>query len=140
MKPSPASISPLALPLRLCSSTVAAGFPSPADDYLAKPLDLNQHLVAHPAATYLVRAKGHSMMGVGIHCGDLLVVDYSLEAKQGDVVIAAIDGELTCKILDVRLRSLVSANPDFPPILLPDDMAVVIEGVVTASIRYHRPR
>jgi len=77
----------LSLPLFLHS--VPAGFPSPADDYLESDLDLNTYLIKHPAATYLARAKGHSMEGCGIFDGDLLIVDRSLEAQDGQVIIAA---------------------------------------------------
>ena len=79
---------PLSLPL--FSHSVRAGFPSPADDYLELPLDLNEHVIQHPAATYYVRAQGDSMLRLGIHNGDLLVVDRALEAVHGDVVIAAL--------------------------------------------------
>ncbi|HEY6130428.1 MAG TPA: translesion error-prone DNA polymerase V autoproteolytic subunit [Halioglobus sp.] len=127
---------PLSLPL--FSHSVPAGFPSPADDYLELPLDLNEHVIRHPAATYYVRAQGHSMIRLGIHDGDLLVVDRALEPAHGDVVIAALDGELTCKVLDLRLRRLLSGNDLFPPIPVGDDAELVIEGVVTHSIRYHR--
>lgn len=120
-------------------SRVEAGFPSPADDHLERNLDLIEHLIAHPAATYFVRAAGDSMIEHGIFNGDLLVVDRAVEADSGDIVIAAIAGELTCKVVDVKHRRLLSGNPLFPPIPIPEDMDLVIEGVVTASIRYHKP-
>lgn len=116
---------------------VAAGFPSPADDHLEQTLDLTEHLIRHPAATYFVRAQGDSMVTLGIHSGDLLIVDRATTAAHGSVVIAAINGELTCKIIDTHRRRLLSGNPDYPPIELPEDTDLVIEGVVTASIRYH---
>ncbi len=122
----------------LYSHSVAAGFPSPADDYLAQRLDLNQHLIQHPAATYFLRADGESMRDVGIFSGDLLVVDNSLKPRNGDVVVAAVDGQLTCKILNTRLQQLVAANPSFPPIYINSTAELVIEGVVVASVRYHR--
>ena len=132
------SIQRYSLSLPLFSHSVRAGFPSPADDYLELPLDLNEHVIQHPAATYYVRAQGDSMLRLGIHNGDLLVVDRALEAVHGDVVIAALDGELTCKVLDLRLRRLLSGNDLFPPIPVGEDAELVIEGVVTHSIRYHR--
>lgn len=132
------SIHRYALSLPLFSHSVRAGFPSPADDYLELPLDLNEHLIQHPAATYYVRAQGDSMIRLGIHDGDLLVVDRALQAGDGDVVIAALDGELTCKVLDLRLRRLLSGNDQFPPIPVGEDAELIIEGVVTHSIRYHR--
>src|SRR5471030_2397814 len=85
----------------LFAARVPAGFPSPADDYIERSLDLNEHLIRHPAATFFVRASGDSMTG-SIHSGDLLVVDRSLEAADGSVVIAVIDGELTVKRLRRR--------------------------------------
>ena len=83
------------LSLPLYSSKVPAGFPSPADDHMEGKLDLNTYLVKHPTATFFVKASGDSMVGAGIHDGDILVVDRSLEPRQGQVVIAAIDGQLT---------------------------------------------
>lgn len=124
--------------LPLFGHTVRAGFPSPADDYLEQSLDLNEHVIQHPSATYFVRAQGDSMMSLGIHSGDLLVVDRALEAVHGDIVIAALDGELTCKILDLRQGRLLSGNDLFPPIQLRDDADLIIEGVITHSLRYHR--
>ena len=76
---------------------VSAGFPSPADDYIENQLDLNKHLIRHPAATFFVRVKGDSMIEAGIHSGDILIIDRSLEPTDKKVVIAIIDGELTGK-------------------------------------------
>ena len=87
--------SPLALPL--FAGGVAVGFPSPADDHIDARLDLNEHLVRHPAATFFVRAMGDSMLGGGIHSGDLLIVDHALRPVDGRIVIAAVDGEYTVK-------------------------------------------
>lgn len=104
----------------LVAGTVRAGFPSPADDYLEGRLDLNERLVAHPAATFFVRAQGHSMERHGIYSGDLLIVDRSLQAAIGDVVIMAVDGELTCKQL-MRIGKrfyLCSGREEYPPIPL----------------------
>ena len=128
------SIKPL-LPLFIHS--VPAGFPSPADDYLENTLDLNTYLIKHPAATYLARAKGHSMEGCGIFDGDLLIVDRSLEAQDGQIIIAALDGELTCKILDRKQQRLIAANKHYPPIQIHEYSELIIEGVVIHSIRYH---
>ncbi|MDR3641263.1 MAG: translesion error-prone DNA polymerase V autoproteolytic subunit [Humidesulfovibrio sp.] len=102
------------LPLLLTG--VQAGFPSPADDFIDKRLDLNEHLIPHPAATFFVRAAGDSMLGAGIHDGDLLVVDRAVEPCSGRVVMAAIGGELTVKRLERKGQSLflVPANPDYP--------------------------
>ena len=126
------------LELPFFSYRVRAGFPSPADDYLDKKLDLNEHLIHHPSATYYVRAQGDSMINFGIFDGDLLVVDRSLAPVHGDIIIAAINGELTCKVLDLTHRQLLSGNDLFPPIPLTEDCDLIIEGVISASIRYHR--
>ncbi len=135
---------PVPLPPRaarpLVLSRVPAGFPSPADDYIEGALDLNEHLIAHREATFFVRVKGHSMAGAGIADGDLLVVDRSLEAASGDIVVAVIDGELTVKRLwrrGGRVR-LLAENPAFAPIELKDGQELAVWGVVTSVI--HRVR
>ncbi|MDD2239473.1 MAG: translesion error-prone DNA polymerase V autoproteolytic subunit [Kiritimatiellae bacterium] len=124
-------------PLRLYTSRIAAGFPSPADDHLESPLDLNEHLVAHPAATFMVRVQGDSMLGAGIRDGDLLVVDRSREAHDGAIVVAVIDGDLTVKRLRTsrgRIR-LEAENPAYPPLILREGSDLVIWGVVAHAIR-----
>ena len=101
------------LPLYL--SPVKAGFPSPADDFIDRKLDLHEYLVHNEAATFFLRAQGDSMEGAGIHDGDLLIVDRSVEAAHYKVVIAAIDGELTVKRLQ-RTKGkivLISNNLDY---------------------------
>jgi len=120
----------------LFSSHVAAGFPSPADDYVEGSLDLNEHLIEHREATFFVRAQGHSMTGAGILDGDLLVVDRALEARDGDIVIAAIDGELTLKRLYQRdgVIRLAPENPRYQTIELQDGQELTLWGVVTSVI------
>jgi DNA polymerase V len=122
----------------LFGATVRAGFPSPADDFVERPLDIHDYLVKHPAATFFARAEGDSMTGFGIFSGDLLVVDRALQPQHGDVVIAAIDGELTCKVLDLNERLLRAGNLRYPPIELHDNAELIIEGVVVHSVRHHR--
>ncbi|MAU55887.1 MAG: peptidase S24 [Dehalococcoidia bacterium] len=119
--------------LPIYSCTVQAGFPSPADDYMEGKLDLNEHLVKHPAATFFVRAAGYSMIKAGIHPGDILVVDRSLEAKHGKIVIAVVDGQLTVKRLHKSVQDtyLMPENEEFEPIRFEEDSEVVIWGVVT---------
>ena len=123
-------------PLPLPASGVAAGFPSPADDYVEGQLDLNEHLIRRPSSTFFVRASGESMVGAGIHPGDLLIVDRSLEAVSGKVVIAILGGELTVKRLHVSKAGirLLPENPDFPEIAIDDPDALTIWGVVTHVI------
>jgi len=124
------------LPLPLYSDSVTAGFPSPAEDHIDQALDLNEHLIAKPSATYFARASGDSMEGAKIYDGDLLIVDRSQAPEQGRIVIASVDGQLTCKILDINNRCLRAANPDYDPIPLPDETDLVIEGVVMHVIHH----
>lgn len=120
----------------LYSSTVRAGFPSPGDDYIEAMLDLNEYLIKHPASTFFVRASGESMMNAGIYSGDILIVDRSIEASHGKIVIAALNGELTVKRLFQQHGQikLIAENPDFPPIDITDEYDMVIWGVVTNVI------
>jgi len=122
----------------ILASAVRAGFPSPAEDYVEGSLDLNEHLIRHPAATFIVRVEGDSMIGAGIFPGDLLVVDRSLVPQAGHVVIAAVAGELTVKRLKGGPQNwqLVAEHSDYPTIMLQDDGETSsIWGVVAHSIR-----
>ncbi|SHI56568.1 SOS response UmuD protein. Serine peptidase. MEROPS family S24 [Malonomonas rubra DSM 5091] len=121
--------------LPLFSEAVAAGFPSPATDFCEARLDLNELCVKHPAATYFVRAQGDSMLDAGIFPGDVLVVDRSLTAKHGDIIIAAFNGELTVKRLETRPRlRLVPMNDKYKPIDIPEETDIEIFGVATTVI------
>ncbi|WP_129138775.1 LexA family protein [Modicisalibacter coralii] len=106
--------------LPLAADAVRAGFPSPADDYIETELDLVEHLVQHPSSTFYVRAKGDSMVRDGIYDGDLLIVDRSLEPRDGDVLVIAVDGELTCKRLGTigNRPYLIPGNPNYQAIPL----------------------
>lgn len=119
-------------PLPFYSSAVRAGFPSPADDHLDTEMDLHRHVVKRPAATFFVRAEGDSMLGDGIHHGDLLVVDRSLEPLPGRVIVIAVDGELTVKRLErVGQRAYLRAsNAAYQPIPL-EGRETHVWGVVT---------
>jgi DNA polymerase V len=123
-------------PLPLFMGKVSAGFPSPADDYIEKTLDLNELLVQKPAATFFARAQGNSMTGAGIFPNDILVVDRSIEPVSSKVVICAIDGELTVKrlIMDNGQWKLQSENTDYPDIMIYEEIDMVIWGVVTNVI------
>ena len=122
--------------LPIFMTSIEAGFPSPADDYIEGSLDLNQHLIKHPAATFFVRVSGESMINAGIFPGDILVVDRSLEAVDKKIVIAVLDGELTVKRLRIRSGnpSLEPENDRYAPIEIKPDMAFEIWGVVTNVI------
>lgn len=121
----------------LVTDSVQAGFPSPAEDFVEGALDLNQHLIRRPAATFIVRVRGESMIGAGLDDSDLLVVDRSLEPRHDDIVIAAVDGELTVKRLHRRNGQvkLVADNPDYADILLADGNELMVWGVVTSCIK-----
>ncbi|MGR9073030.1 MAG: LexA family protein [Gammaproteobacteria bacterium] len=127
---------PRTVALPLFTGRVAAGFPSPADDYVEKTLDLNELLVQKPAATFFVRAEGESMLGAGIHPNDILVVDRSIEPAPGKIVICALNGELTVKRLVRRGGNLVLAaeNPAYADIAVREEIDMVIWGVVTNVI------
>ncbi len=113
-----------------------AGFPSPAEDYLDKTLDLNELLIAHPAATFFVRVSGDSMQNAGIFSGDILVVDRSLEAADNKIVIAIVSGEFTVKRLKIREGriSLVPENPSYPILEMKEGSDFQVWGVVTYVI------
>jgi DNA polymerase V len=120
----------------LYAGKVSAGFPSPADDYVEKSLDLNALLIQKPAATFFVRAQGDSMTGAGIHPEDILVVDRSLEPVSGKIVVCALNGELTVKRLVSRPGSwwLLPENSAYPEIEIREELEIVIWGVVTSVI------
>jgi DNA polymerase V len=121
------------------TSRVQAGFPSPADDHMEDTLDLNTHLIQHKESTFFVRAQGESMLGAGIYPGDILIVDRSLIAKSGKIVIAVVDGEFTVKRLHkykgkVTLRA---ENSEFKDINISEGSELIIWGVVTSVIHQY---
>jgi DNA polymerase V len=124
------------LNIPLASSPVSAGFPSPADDHVEQHLDLNEYLVKHPAATFFVRVDGDSMLGAGIRSGDILIVDRSLEADDGRVVVAVIDGEFTVKRILKNNGKLFLApeNEAYEPIEIKEEMDFEVWGVVAYAV------
>jgi len=124
---------PTVLNVPLFTSRISAGFASPADDHLENRIDLNQLLVQKPAATFMLKVEGDSMIGAGIHDGDLLIVDRSLTARDGSVVIAVVHGELTVKRLRQTQRGtwLMPENPEFKPIPIGENSDFIIWGCVT---------
>lgn len=130
--------SPPKLEIPLFSTNVPAGFPSPADDHIEGKLDLNEHLVRRPAATFFVRASGESMRDAGIFDGDLLIIDRGVTPQPDDIVIAILQGDLTVK----RLKKvgaqwhLAAENKDYPSLPIGEGDCEVW-GVVTHSIRRH---
>jgi len=117
-------------------ATVPAGFPSPAADYEEGKLDLNRHLIRNPAATFFVRVTGDSMLKAGIHNGDLLVVDRSIEPRDKSVVIAVVNGELTVKRIRIRRNkvTLVAENDAYRSQEIDEKMEFEVWGVVTNVI------
>ena len=115
---------------------VSAGFPSPVTDYMENKLDLNEYLIRHPAATFIVKASGSSMVNADIYSGDLLIVDRSVTPKSNNIVIASIFGDLTVKKLKKKEKSffLISANDEYPSIEVKEEMECFIWGVVTYII------
>lgn len=124
----------------LMNSPVKAGFPNPAEEAGGFALDLNEYLVKHPVSTYYLRVEGDSMIGAAIASGDIVVVDKSLEARSGDIVVAAVDGEFTLKRLKKQSNGvwLVPENPAYQPIALHDAADATLWGVVTFVV--HRTR
>ncbi|CAO96498.1 translesion error-prone DNA polymerase V autoproteolytic subunit [Erwinia tasmaniensis] len=125
--------------LPLFTERVPCGFPSPAQDYVEDRLDLNTLLIAHPGATYFIKVSGESMTGAGIGDGDLLVVDRSLSARHGDIVIAAVAGEFTVKELRTHPSlQLVPHNDSYSPMTFHNAEELEIFGVVTFSVKSHK--
>lgn len=135
----PASLADFGWALPLLGE-VAAGFPSPAADFIQERLDLFKLLVPHPQATFFLRVRGESMRECGIFDNDVVVVDRALAAKHQDIVVAVIDGEFTCKQLYRRngQTRLKAANPTYPDIVPKEGQCVEVWGVVTATIKRFR--
>lgn len=118
---------------------VSAGFPSPAQDYIEQTLDLNELCIKQPTATFFVRVDGDSMIEAGIYADDILVVDRSIQAEHGDIVIAGIHGELTVKELQLRpCIQLLPRNSAYTPIQIPEGAELELFGVVTNIVRKMR--
>ena len=128
------------LELPLAGTAIAAGFPSPAEEYLDLALDLNKELIKHPAATFYARVKGDSMVDAGIQDDDLLVIDKALEPKEGAIAVCYLDGEFTVKRLAVQEEGvyLMPANAEFKPIRITEENEFLVWGIVAYVI--HKPR
>ena len=118
---------------------ISAGFPSPATDFLDPVIDLNKHLIRHPATTFIAVANGQSMKGAGIDNNDLLIVDKSIAPSNGAIAVCVIDGEFTLKRLVVKRREifLMPENEDFKPIKISEFNEFEIWGILTYSIKFH---
>ena len=119
--------------------SVAAGFPSPAEDHLIERIDLMKQLVRHPQATFFVRVAGDSMQGAGILNGSVVLVDKAIRPTHGHIVIAVVDGDFTCKRLHTRggLLRLKPENPTYPDLVPREGQSVEIWGVVVACIHQY---
>jgi DNA polymerase V len=129
------------LQLEYASDGVKAGFPSPAQDYLDERIDLNRHLVLHPASTFFAKVSGDSMCHEGIDDGDLLIIDKSLEPEDGDLAVCCLDGEFTLKRIKFTGGNrlfLVPSNDRYPQIEVTSDNEFVVWGIVTNTIKYNR--
>lgn len=127
-------VRPLLLPL--FGDRVPCGFPSPAQDYVERRIDLNELMIQHPSATYFVKAAGDSMCDAGIDEGDLLVVDSALKAQHGSIVIVALDGEFTVKRLLLHPHIMLKPeNKTYSPIMLRDEDNLQVFGVVTYIVK-----
>ena len=118
--------------------TVQAGFPSPAEDLCAKRIDVFEHLVRNPEATYQMRVRGHSMRGEGIFDGDILLIDRAITPRSGHIVVAVIDNEFLVKKLLISTSGqlkLKAANPDFPDVIPRDGQTIEIWGVVLTAFK-----
>ena len=118
---------------------IQCGFPSPAADYIEKSLNLHDFIVKKPAATYFMRAKGDSMVDAGIYPNDLLVVDKSITAKSGHIVVASLNGEMTLKRLSYRagLPILIAENKKYRALPITPEMEFQVFGVLTCNLHLH---
>lgn len=122
-------------PITFSESLLPAGFPSPANDFSETKLDLNDYLITHPAATFFIRVEGDSMEGAHITSGDILIVNRALSAKNGDIIVALIDGEFTVKRLELgKPIRLLPENPRYKPLVIAEANDFQIWGVVTYVI------
>ena len=126
----------LSLP-SMAQTEIHAGFPSPATDYMTQAIDLNKELVKHPAATFYGRVVGDSMIDSGVEEGDILVIDKSLEARDGDMAVCFVDGEFALKHIKFRENglSLLPANDKYPVIEVSEGSDFIMWGVVTYVIK-----
>lgn len=133
----PVCLSDVPLVLPMPGDRVRAGFPSPAEDFAVKRIDLAEVLVTHPQATFMLRVAGDSMRDAGIFDGDVVVIDRAIKPHHGHIVVAVVDGQFTLKYLYQRAGrvKLRPANPTYPDITFSEGQTLEVWGVVTASIK-----
>jgi DNA polymerase V len=136
----PIALADASLGLATLVGCVQAGFPSPAEDFSQKRIDLNDVLITHPQATFLLRVRGDSMRDDGIFDGAVVVVDRAITPRHGHIVVAVVDGEYTCKRLYQRQGrvKLKAANVTFPDIVPKEGQTIEVWGVVTATIKQYK--
>ena len=125
------------LKLPIVENGISAGFPSPAEDFFDSVIDLNKELIKNPDATFFGRVRGYSMKNAGLNDGDLLIIDKSLEPKNGKIAVCFIDGEFTVKRIKIEKNVcwLIPENDDYKPIKVTQDNDFLIWGIVTTVIK-----
>jgi DNA polymerase V len=133
----PFTETPCALYIPFVAHRIAAGFPSPANDYLETRIDLNEELIQNPSSTFFARVSGLSMTGASIDENDILVIDKSLQPRDGCIAVCCLDGDFTLKRIRIKKNSvwLVPENDDFQPIVVTEDNELIIWGIVTFIIK-----
>ena len=123
--------------LYLAQEKISAGFPSPADDFKELRISIDQEVVRNEEATFYARVSGESMQGAGLDDGDLLVIDRSMEPKNGKIAVCCIDGEFTVKRLKVVKNGvfLIPENPKYQPIKVTEENELIIWGIVTYVVK-----
>lgn len=123
--------------LHLAQEKISAGFPSPADDFKELRISIDQEVVRNEEATFYARVSGESMQGAGLDDGDLLVIDRSMEPKNGKIAVCCIDGEFTVKRLKVVEDGifLIPENPKYQPIKVTEENELIIWGIVTYVVK-----
>lgn len=123
--------------LPIADGGIKAGFASPAQDYIESGIDLNRELIKNPASTFFGRVSGDSMKGAGIENGDILVIDKSLQARDGDIAVCFVDGEFTLKRIKTKgdVIWLMPENSDYKPIKVTKENDFAVWGVVVYSIK-----
>lgn len=129
-----------ALEIPFVESTISAGFPSPANDFLDSAIDLNKHLIKNPSTTFIAVTSGFSMKNAGIDNNDLLIIDKSIEPSHGAIAVCVIDNEFTLKRLQIINKEifLMPENENFKPIKITEYQDFEIWGILTYSIKHHK--
>lgn len=127
----------LKLKIPITQTSISAGFPSPADDFLDNAIDLNKELIKNPSSTFYARVNGESMQDMGINSGDLVVIDKSLEVQNGKIAVCYVDGDFTMKHIKIEKDCcwLIAANKKYKPLKITEDNNFIIWGIVIHVIK-----